>query len=237
MFEMDISRLLLLQMSDYSNLKNENYMEKLLIKLGFNYEIPEENPQIIRDNVGGLLMWQYPNQFSKFLVFLSKFKIHSYMEIGVRTGGTFLTVCSYLEKMNPKFKRSIAIDINETPLTKFIEMCKPNHSMEFHQMDSKSEEFHEFSKNNPVDCVFIDGDHSYEGVKNDFACIQETAKIICIHDIYNDLCPDIMVYWNELKNTMYEKYDFYEFIEQYTDVVQRTKQRHMGIGVMVQRGI
>ena len=48
-------------------LQSYYYLEKLIIKLGFNTEILREQPQIVKDNGGGLLIWQYPNQFSKYL--------------------------------------------------------------------------------------------------------------------------------------------------------------------------
>jgi hypothetical protein len=36
-----------------------NYLENLIVKLGFNTEILREQPQIVKDNGGGLLIWQY----------------------------------------------------------------------------------------------------------------------------------------------------------------------------------
>lgn len=61
-----------------------NILESLIIKLGFNREILIEQPQIVKDNGGGLLIWQYPNQFSKYLCLLEKQQISSYIEIGCR---------------------------------------------------------------------------------------------------------------------------------------------------------
>jgi len=49
----------------------------------------------------GLHYWQYPNQFSKYLVRLSQFKVESYLEIGVRHGGTFVITVEYLSRFHP----------------------------------------------------------------------------------------------------------------------------------------
>ena len=41
--------------------------QKLIPKLGLNKEVLIEQPEIVKENGGGLLIWQYPNQFSKYL--------------------------------------------------------------------------------------------------------------------------------------------------------------------------
>lgn len=68
--------------------------------------------------------------------------------------------------------------------------------------------------NHPIDFVFIDGDHTYEGVKADFrnyASLVRPGGIIAFHDILPrpDL-PDIQVnrFWSEVR----EKYDTRELI-------------------------
>lgn len=226
-YSMDVSRVHLIRNSSVDDLKNEVYMEDLVKKLGLNYEIPEENPEVTRQNIGGLYMWQYPNQFSRYLCFMSRFKIGSYIEIGVRTGGTFLTTTEYLRKINGEsFTRSVAIDINPIPIQDLVE---------FYKVSSLTPEFDDVLKDSKFDLAFIDGDHSYAAVESDFNKMRTRAKIIAIHDVYNDLCGDVGTYWNELKEKEYKEYDFYEFIEQYSDVVNRTGQKHMGIGVAVKR--
>ncbi len=56
----------------------------LLPSLGLNNENLREFPEELYPYCGrGLLHWQYPNQFSKYLVLLSKLRIERYLEIGV----------------------------------------------------------------------------------------------------------------------------------------------------------
>jgi hypothetical protein len=49
-------------------------------------------------------MYQTPNQIAKALVYLSEFKIESYLEIGVFQGGNFIFVSEYLRRFNPDIK-------------------------------------------------------------------------------------------------------------------------------------
>jgi hypothetical protein len=58
---MDLKRIELINNSNLNDLQDNNYLEKLIIKLGFNYECSEQLPKIINENTGGLLIWQYPN--------------------------------------------------------------------------------------------------------------------------------------------------------------------------------
>jgi hypothetical protein len=58
---MDLTRIKFIKQSNLSDLQNNSYLENLIIKLGFNTEILREQPKIVKDNGGGLLIWQYPN--------------------------------------------------------------------------------------------------------------------------------------------------------------------------------
>lgn len=68
--------------------------------------------------------------------------------------------------------------------------------------------------NQQVDFVFIDGDHTYEGVKSDFVQYGPLVRpggLIAFHDILpRPDFPDIQVdqFWKEVR----DKYDSTEFI-------------------------
>lgn len=72
-------------------------------------------------------------------------------------------------------------------------------------------------KERKVDFIFIDGDHSYEGVRQDFEMYNPflaTNGFMAFHDIVSHVKEsgcEVNKYWEELKNS--RKYDCYEIIE------------------------
>ena len=228
---MDLERIKFIKESNLEDLQNNNYLENLIIKLGFNKEILREQPQIVKDNGGGLLIWQYPNQFSKYLCLLNEQKISSYIEIGCRWGGTFVLTNEYLKMFN-NINKSVAVDIIDSPVLNY---CMSNNETQFIKINSQSQEFKNYMNNNFFDLIFIDGDHSYNGVKNDYEISKNSGKIFVFHDIINDVCPGVVQFWKELKNNKNDTYNFFEFIEQYEDVWNNTNQKFLGIGVAIKK--
>jgi cephalosporin hydroxylase len=222
---MDLSRINLIKESNIDNLKNNIYLEELIIKLGFNNENLIEQPFFVQQNSGGLFIWQYSNQFSKYLCLLNNYNISSYIEIGCRWGGTFILTNEYLKKFNT-MNKSVAIDIIDSPV---INYCLLNNETQFIKINSREEIFKIYIKNNYFDLIFIDGDHSYEGVKNDYEISKNSGKIYVFHDIVSNACPGVVQFWNELKINEENNYDFFEFTEQYSDVWKRTKKTFLGI--------
>jgi len=53
---MDLERVELIKQSTLDNLRNIVYLENLILGLGFNNEILREQPQIVKENTGGLLI-------------------------------------------------------------------------------------------------------------------------------------------------------------------------------------
>ena len=228
---MDLSRIKLIKDSTLEDLRNVDYLENLIIKLGFNTEILREQPKIVKDNGGGLLIWQYPNQFSKYLTLLSEQQIQSYIEIGCRWGVTLVLTNEYLKMFN-NLNKSVAVDIIDSPVSKY---CLSTNQSQFIKINSQSPNFKKYIQNNYFDLIFIDGNHSYNGVKNDYEISKNSGKIFVFHDIVNDVCPGVVQFWNELKQNENNAYNFFEFTEQYEDVWNATRQKFLGIGVAIKK--
>ena len=194
----------------------------LLPEFGFNDENPEELPAEMLAQPGlGLRIWQYPNQFAPYMAWLvSKAnQINSYLEIGTRHGGTFVLQVETLRQLNPRFNTAVAVDLMDQP-----DLLA---GYEYKQQDSQSEAFSQWVSRQFFDCIFVDGDHSYEGVKRDAELTIEQCNIQVFHDIGSDSCRDVGIYWQEHKITHNGTHDFVEFVDQY-DSVQGS---FLGIGV------
>jgi len=231
----DLSFVNLIREKDLDYLSNPKLLEsELLLELGLNNEQLHEFPEELYNFCGyGLLHWQYPKQFSKYLTQISKFKIESYLEIGVRHGGTFVITVEYLEKFHP-LKNAVGIDIDYC--SSLIRYNKINPKINFMKVDSQSSQFKEFiKKHTGFDLVFIDGSHEETPCRNDFETVKDKANIIVFHDITSDVCPGVGRVWNQVKGMYPDEYQFFEYIDQYKSVGERTGQVFLGIGMAIKK--
>lgn len=218
------------------SLKDQQFLEHFIIPhLGLNDEILEEQPKELNQFYGtglGLKIWQYPNQFSKYLIFISNYskKIKTYIEIGCRNGGTFALHNEYLTSTGANLNSSTAIDIIDEPEF-LISYREKTPYVNFLNINSFSEEFKLYIDDKFFDLAFIDGDHSYDGVKNDSELLENKCNIKVFHDTVNQACPGVGKYWNEIKLTHTDIYDFHDFIDQYESV----DGTYLGIGVAVRK--
>ena len=226
---MDLTRVSLIRDAPKESLTDSTFLESFIPTLGFNKEVLHEQPEIVKRNGGGLLIWQYPNQFSKYLTLLQKYPISSYLEIGCRWGGTYVLTTEYLKRFQP-ITKSVAIDIIDSPVSSYTTL---NKEATFLKLSSRSSEFQDYMKDQTFDVIFIDGDHSYEGVKNDYEVTKGNGKIYVFNDIVSCMCPGIVQFWNELKQKEADKFTFFEFVDQYEEVVRSTRGTFLGIGIAV----
>lgn len=81
-----------------------------------------------------------------------------------------------------------------------------------------------------LDFLFIDGDHTYEGVKTDFEMYHKLVSkngIIAFHDIVSgpqENVGGVSKFWNEIKNNF-----------KHIELVKNWKQGGYGIGVLQHR--
>lgn len=163
---------------------------------------------------------QKPEEFKMFLDHLNKTKKKKYaLEIGSNFGGTSVGLCHLYEKV-------IAIDIKHHDNFDKIKKIYPN--FDYIISDSTSNDTVEMIKNLGVefDLIFIDGDHSYNGVKNDYDKYKQFLSddgYLAFHDLVESEETkkyNIFVYkfWGEILNQYNEYYKFFssEKNEQYS---------------------
>jgi hypothetical protein len=138
-------------------------------------------------------MAQTPDQIGKALVYLSDFKIKTYLEIGTFQAGNFLFVSEYLRRFNPEIK-CLGIDPIQPPDDEIRAIIETEMFLSFKAVDS------DHIADQKFDLVFIDGNHTAEWIKRDFRNIGCYAKICMFHDIQHPSCPDIASFWQTIKN-------------------------------------
>ncbi|MFN9057798.1 MAG: class I SAM-dependent methyltransferase [Cyanobacteriota bacterium] len=227
----------MLEAAGRDRLKNPQILEEFIQKAGLHksggvgeeYEWPKQlDPFTDR----GLKIWQYPIQFSKYLVFLSQFSIRSYLEIGVAYGGTFVFTTEYLSKFNPSVNAT-CIDVRVPSL--LLQLFAKQTSFQY--ITAKScELFQHVKPETSFDLVLVDGDHSRNGAMNDFFLVKDKANIIAFHDIVNFKTPGAIEAWEELKTNYSDEFDTFEFTDQYPEPLHKDPGRKLlGIGVAVKK--
>lgn len=227
--EIDLSLLDLIKNASVSELTDINTLQnKILPKMGINNERPQMFPKELTGF--GLYYCQYPIQFAKYLILLSTLNIKSYLEIGVRHGGTFAITTEYLRKFNPNVK-TYAVDIGYSPsLAKYY---NTNNST-FIKINSLTYKFRNYVKQLGIlDLVLIDADHTEEGCRYDYLSVKDFANIIALHDITNENCPGVIKVWQEIKNS--NNYIIHEFIDQYPEILKSQNKNFLGIGVAIKK--
>lgn len=187
---------------------------------------------------GGIIRpLQIKSEFRSFLEVFKNKKPKIILEIGAASGGSLFSLC----KLAPDDALIISIDL---PAGEFgggyPEWKAPIYNMFKQEQqellllreDSHLEEtFKKITgilKKRKIDFLFIDGDHSYDGVKEDFEMyshLVNSGGVIAFHDVAPNGLPQftggVPIFWKEIKG----KYTNKEFI-------QDIKQTGYGIGCL-----
>lgn len=153
-------------------------------------------------------------------------KAASYLEIGVRHGGTFLQVMSSL----PMGSRGVAVDLpgarwgcegsRESLEQVVAKLQRQGYDIKTIWGDSRAPDtVAEVVRYGPYDACLIDADHTYEAVRDDWTNYGRMARIVALHDIDGDGKVEVPRLWAEIKPS----YRHEEIIG---------AQRGMGIGVV-----
>lgn len=185
-----------------------------------------------------IIPWQNKTEIYEFCKLITPIRPEVILEIGTASGGTLflLTKCS-----NPN-ALIISIDLPEGRFgggypynfkLVYKSFVSNNQKMFLFRKDShKSSTLRKVKKvlnNKFVDVLFIDGDHTYDGVRKDFEMYSPLVKkngIIAFHDIVVvppeiELNVEVNIFWNEIK----------EYFK-YKEIVEDWDQGYGGIGII-----
>ncbi len=220
----------LIRNASLRELRDEAFLrEEFLLMLGLNGEGLAEFPKELYPWCGkGIRSWQYPIQFSAFLVKLSNYKISSYVEIGCRFGGTFIIMVEYLRRFTD-LNTAVAIDIAQSDI--MLNYAKRSVGVTYKIASSRDSEIISYLGSAKWDFAFIDGDHSYDGCISDFHAVRQNAKLVGLHDITSVACEGVVRAWSEIKNIV-PRNRLFEAVDQYNDVRERTNSTYLGIGLV-----
>ena len=178
---------------------------------------------------------QVKSEAIRFLEAAEKLKPRYVLEIGTAQGGNFFL----LARSAARDATLISLDLPGGPLGGGYSQWKthvyrrltlPGQKAFFLRADSHShtslEDVKRVLNGNELDLLFIDGDHSYDGVKQDYLMYSPLVRrggLIAFHDIIPNVVPECTVdrFWTELS----QKVPVEEFVE-------NRNQGRMGIGIV-----
>ena len=155
----------------------------------------------------------------------------SVLEIGSSFGGTLKQMASVM----PRGSTIVAVDMPSDETPKYLnqqaslkEVCRQlsilGANVQLILGDSHSAQVIErVSHYAPFDFVFIDGDHSYEGMKKDWENYGPMGKVIAFHDIAGGL-PECKRCWDEIKATGVHT----------EEIINKYSKQKFGIGIVYQ---
>lgn len=206
----------------------KEYKKYLYDRFEFNEKYKNEVVELIRHNtnveIGGYRLWdgqrthlmQNPWELTDFIFSLKQHeidtgkKISTFLEIGFASGLNN----SILNKFF-KFQHIVGLDLFSSNLNGsnlLANMMWKN--LILIAGNTRSQRTIDLSKKlGPYDFIFIDADHTYEGVKFDFenySPLLNDDGVVGFHDIDCPDWPGINKFWNELKKS--NKYNMKEFI-------------------------
>ncbi|NVM34379.1 MAG: class I SAM-dependent methyltransferase [Candidatus Lokiarchaeota archaeon] len=204
------------------------------IALSYTYSLFEGSPyKVVLNSL------QNKVELQEFIKLVAKNRSRIIIEIGTHFGGTLFL----FSRFGSHDALLISIDLPTWNLkggygrlrSFFYRSFRSKHQkMIFVAQDSHHpstlKEVKNHLKNKEIDLLFIDGDHSYEGVKKDFETYSPLVKndgMIAFHDIVvhdqGENC-EVNKFWNEIK----EKFE-------YKEIVENWYQKHWGIGVIINK--
>lgn len=214
----------LLRGLDLESLKNPEVVANLVRAFGImNWGPKTTGPEVNFINLSGASIGQTPDQIAKALVYLSKFKIDSFCELGIMHGGNFLFCSEYLRRFNPGIQ-CFGVDPSNNLDSEIKEIINAEDWLHYEKQTSEDMAGKKF------DFVFIDGDHVAPWPAKDYENVGQHAKICAFHDLQDPFWgADVSKFWKELKSIPGKT--MVEFLDDPSGLMTH------GIGIIHGRGI
>ncbi len=186
----------------------------------FTYSLYKKSKYLV-----AIKLYQKKDEIIEFLKIFTKIKPKLILEIGTYDGGTLF----FLSKFAHPDATIITIDL---PIIRQGAGYSPAKIPFYKAFKSKNQKIHFIRENShtiaaitkvqkilkrkKIDVLFIDGDHTYKGVKKDyenFSPFVRKGGLIAFHDIVehpNELKCEVDRFWNEIK----ENCEYREFISE-----------------------
>ncbi len=179
---------------------------------------------------------QIPEEFGKLLEIVRERKVSRMLEVGTASGGTLFLFTRVLN-VDAKI---VSLDLprgrfgggyEDFKMGFFTNFAKENQHIYLVRADSHTQASFAAVKalleDQLTDFVFIDGDHTYEGVKADFQMYSQLVRkggLIAFHDICKgppEFVGEVHRFWNEIKDSY-----------QTEEIIANPKQKGFGIGLL-----
>jgi cephalosporin hydroxylase len=214
----------------YNNLKD-------YVNISLSYKFPDLESVYPLTCLAAL---QIQSEIIEFCKILIERKPKIILEIGTANGGTLFLLSRIAGENSIIFSIDLAVEsspgiVDYKPPIFYKSFALNNQKMIIIKGNSHDRailnQVIKYLNKREIDLLFIDGDHTYKGVKKDFQMYGPLVKengIIAFHDIVKvpDDYVDVHKFWNEIKN----KYNHMEIVEDWN-------QERCGFGIIIKKKI
>jgi cephalosporin hydroxylase len=145
---------------------------------------------------------QKEGELEQLIAYLADTPLQRVLEIGFQDGGTSWCFCQ-LAKLQRPDAIVIAVDL-EIPKRDYSDWWRLHYLQRDSHEAATFERIRKILRGLPLDLLFIDGDHSYAGVKQDFDMYSPLVRpggVIALHDVVTHEHPEqseVDGFWREL---------------------------------------
>lgn len=143
-------------------------------------------------------MEQNEREFTALLDLLRSYRLPSILEVGVFQGGTLL-------RFAHAFPDARVVGIDPRPMLDPAYANEPYRDGRYSIVHGCSQDpmvrqrARSLNDGENFAFAFIDGDHTYEGVREDWEWAKRECRIVAFHDIHSThTCPGVVKFWEEL---------------------------------------